>query len=204
MQNFYKLINNQLQLGPTSLTIDEILILDPTESQYLVQGWKPLFIAERPSPNQYYRAYPIYIEGIDKIYQNWEERLEQTVDRIKTIKLRDLKKYDSSNEVNSFSINGVNMWLNKNDRSSLMYSIESEEALGLTATTIYTATVPSISLQMPINMSKQFLYSLEVYAKEAYGITQNHQNNITQLTTATDIINYDFTANYPTKLIFTI
>lgn len=201
---FYKIVNTELQIAPTNLIIDEVEVMFPTEAQYLSQGWKPLLVAERPIMNKYYRIFPIYTETETDIIQEWENRIVEPLERIKTMKLQDLKIYDSSNAVNSFSINGMSMWLAKNDRAALMYSIESEEAMGMTMTAIYTATIPSYALDMPTTTAKLFLQALEVYAKQAYTVTQNHQNTIVGLTYSEAVIEYNYSTNYPDKVSFTL
>lgn len=201
---YYKIVDNELQQAPTNLTIDGVEVMYPTEEQYLSQGWKPLLVAERPIANEYYRIFPFYSETETNIIQEWENRIVESIEKLKTMKLRDLKVYDKSSEVNSFSINGMNMWLAKNDRAALMYSIESEEAMGLTMTSIYTSTIPSIMLEIPTTTAKLFLQALEVYAKQAYSVTQEHQNTIVGLTASEDVVDYQFNTGYPDKVAFVL
>lgn len=201
---YYKIVDNELQQAPTNLTIDGVEVMYPTEEQYLSQGWKPLLVTERPIANEYYRIFPFYSETETNIIQEWENRIVESIEKLKTMKLRDLKVYDKSSEVNSFSINGMNMWLAKNDRAALMYSIESEEAMGLTMTSIYTSTIPSIMLEMPTTTAKLFLQALEVYAKQAYSVTQEHQNAIVGLTASEDVVDYQFNTGYPDKVAFVL
>jgi hypothetical protein len=193
MENYYKLINGELTL--------------PTSDQYLSIGYKILITTPRPNttiPNKYTKLFPVYVENENTITQNWELRPISNINEIKKMKLEDLRKYDISSDVNEFIINGLPMWINKNDRASLMYSIQSEEQLGILTTSIYTTNIPSIKLEIPIQTAKSFLQALEVYAKECYCITKEHQNAINSLTDAQQIIDYDFTVNYPTKLSFVL
>ena len=193
MENYYKLINGELTL--------------PTSDQYLSIGYKILITTPRPNttlPNKYTKLFPVYVENETTITQNWELRPISNINEIKKMKLEDLRKYDISSDVNEFIINGLPMWINKNDRASLMYSIQSEEQLGILTTSIYTTNIPSIKLEMPVQTAKSFLHALEVYAKECYCVTKEHQNAINSLTDAQQIIDYDFTVNYPTKLSFVL
>jgi hypothetical protein len=189
MENYYKLINGELTL--------------PTSDQYLSIGYKILITTPRPNttiPNKYTKLFPVYVENENTITQNWELRPISNINEIKKMKLEDLRKYDISSDVNEFIINGLPMWINKNDRASLMYSIQSEEQLGILTTSIYTTNIPSIKLEIPIQTAKSFLQALEVYAKECYCITKEHQNAINSLTDAQQIIDYDFTFIILTKL----
>ena len=55
-------------------------------------------------------------------------------------------------------------------------------------------------LTIPVDMAKQFLAQLEVYAGKCYLQTQKHLLALKDLRTIDDIMNYDFTAGYPEKL----
>lgn len=193
-ERYYKLIGGEL--------------LSPTCDQYLSIGYKKLVITQplntSPSPNRYTKLFPVYIEDETTITQNWELRPISNINDIRKMKLEDLRRYDISSNVNEFSINGMPMWINKNDRAALMYSIQSEEQSGILTTSIYTTNVPSIKLEMPILIAKSFLQTLEVYAKACYCVTKEHQNAITLLADAQQLIDYDFTINYPPKLSFVL
>lgn len=203
--NYYKLINNELVTSPSELTIDGVLVTNPTQEQYLSQGWKPLLIAEQLKRDSYHQIESIYIETNEYIIKKYKLVLIDNIDRAKRIKINELMKYDSSTEVNSFYINGIEIWLDKNDRVSLMYSIESEEnILSNTTTVIYTKTKPSIPITLDITMAKTLLQTIEVYAKNSYGVTQTHLNNILNLTTSEDVNNYNFKQGYPNKINLTI
>jgi len=202
---YYKLINNELVTSPSELTIGGVLVTNPTQEQYLSQGWKPLLIAEQLKRDSYHRIESIYIETNEYIIKKYKLVLIDDIDRAKRMKINELMKYDSSTEVNSFYINGMEIWLNKNDRVSLMYSIESEEnILSNTTTVIYTKTKPSIPITLDITMAKTLLQTIEVYAKNSYGVTQTHLNNILNLTTSEDVNNYNFKQGYPNKINLTI
>lgn len=202
---YYKLINNELVTSPSELTIGGVLVTNPTQEQYLSQGWKPLLIAEQLKRDSYHQIESIYIETNEYIIKKYKLVLIDDIDRAKRIKINELMKYDSSSEVNSFYINGMEIWLDKNDRVSLMYSIESEEnILSNTTTVIYTKTKPSIPITLDITMAKTLLQTIEVYAKNSYGVTQTHLNNILNLTTSEDVNNYNFKQGYPNKINLTI
>jgi hypothetical protein len=202
---YYKLINNELVTSPSELTIGGVLVTNPTQEQYLSQGWKPLLVAEQLKKDSYHQIESIYIETNEYIIKKYKLVLIDDIDRAKRIKINELMKYDSSSEVNSFYINGMEIWLDKNDRVSLMYSIESEEnILSNTTTVIYTKTKPSIPITLDITMAKTLLQTIEVYAKNSYGVTQTHLNNILNLTTSEDVNNYNFKQGYPNKINLTI
>ena len=47
---------------------------------------------------------------------------------------------------------------------------------------------------------KEFLNKLEVYAGECFAVTAKHRVAINQLKSTEELLNYDFTANYPKKI----
>lgn len=110
--------------------------------------------------------------------------------------------YDSSEAVNSFSFGGVNMWLDKATRVGLKLRFEAELALGKESTTLWlngmNFTLPLSGEQSAINV----LVALEVYASASYDVTQMHLANVAAMTTAEEILAYDWTSGYPEKLAF--
>lgn len=204
MLKYFKLIDGSLIEAPDTIILDTIEITNPTGEQYIAAGWKPIYKMDVPKPNMYYRYEPSYTEETMYILQDWTAVISNTIDRTRQLKLQEIKRHDMSPNVNTFTINGMNMWLNKSDRSSLMYSINCEEAMGATMSYIYTNTTPSIGLEIPISYAKSFLQTIEVYAKQSYNITQNHINNIFSMTASEDIINYNYNVGYPDKLTFTL
>ncbi len=209
---YYKILSDntsedptpQLIEAPSTLVVDGTVIENPTEVQYLSLGWKRLYIGQTLPINQYYKNVLTYTELSTCIIGDYQQVLINDIQQLKNAKIRDVKKWDSSSNVNSFTISGISMWMDKNTRASLMFSIDSEMFAGYTETTIYTDSIPSYPLTIPIIIAKQFLTSLEVYAKECYATTINHINNINNLTNVNDILNYNFTIGYPEKLVFNL
>lgn len=199
---YYKLVGGRLIMAPGNLNINGVNVIFPTEEQYLNMGYKILIENPAPPVTKYTKLSPVYVEDETTITKNWELTPSANIIEIKRMKLDDLKNYDMSSEINEFSINGMPLWVNKSARTSLMYSILSEEQLGFSTTSVYTDTIPSIKLEMSIQTSKIFLQTIEVYAKECYCVTKEHQNSIVGLTDSMAVINYDFTVNYPAKLSF--
>lgn len=106
-------------------------------------------------------------------------------------------EYDSSDHVNSFYVNGIAMWLPKEERLSLRNSSTIQKNNGLSETTLWTSFGP-ISIQ--IDLVLQLLDTIEMYAVECYNNTQKHLQEIKALQTRRDMFSYDITAGYPTPL----
>lgn len=54
----------------------------------------------------------------------------------------------------------------------------------------------------PISVWRQMLNALEVYAAEALNTTERHKAAIERMDNIQDVIDYDYTQGYPTKLEF--
>lgn len=107
--------------------------------------------------------------------------------------------YDSSEEVNIFSIQGLNVWLDKATRSGLKLRFEAEQAMGQENTILWYN-----NMQFPLLVKDaiQMLYAIEIYASACYDNTQRHLAEVDRLESIEDIDAYDYTAGYPEKLQF--
>lgn len=152
---------------------DGMQILAPTEAMILEDGW-----VEYTAP---------------------ELTEEQKLERAKATMKHRLKDYDSSQSVNSFSIDETSLWLDKATRAGLMLRFQAEIATGKENTILWHEgkkfpLLTSVALQM--------LYALELYASECYDNTQSHYAAIDALATVEEVEAYDFTVGYPEKLRF--
>lgn len=131
-----------------------------------------------------------------KVDFNLEKELTP-LEKAKKDKLKEIDTYDISPEVNSFFLNGLQVWLDKSTRVGLMNSLNIEKITGKEISTLWFA---NIKLNINTDAAIQMLRSLELYALECYNKTAEHKVNVENLTSVEDIINYDFTEGYPDKL----
>lgn len=128
----------------------------------------------------------------------WEEYVpivkENTLEDYKTSKIDEVLRYDSSEEVNTFYIGDVKMWLDKSTRTGLMLRLQSEQIMGKEETTLW---YDNIMYTLPLENAFQILYALEIYASACYDNTQRHIANISKLTTKEEIEEYDYRSDYP-------
>lgn len=122
-----------------------------------------------------------------------------TVEAVREGKIAEINRYDASEAVNSFSIGGSPMWLDKNMRVGLMNSINIERQAGRTETNLWFNGVNFI---FTIEQALGMLNALELYALDCYNTTQRHIAAINALDTKEEVEAYDFTVNYPDKLNF--
>lgn len=123
------------------------------------------------------------------------------LEKAKEEKIREINKYDTSDNVNSFLLNGVQVWLNKDTRVGLMNSLNIEKSSGKEISTLWFGT---IKLEINIDAAIQMLGAIELYALECYNKTAEHKQNVEKLTSVEAVKKYDFTIGYPNKLNLTV
>ena len=100
---------------------------------------------------------------------------EYSIDEIKEMKVNRILLYDKSKAVNSFTLSGKEMWLDKDTR---------------------------VGLKNSISIEQDMLNSLELYALDCYNVTQLHLAAIKKMYIVSQIEEYDYTVGYPEKLLF--
>ena len=121
------------------------------------------------------------------------------IESVKTMVLQDITAYDTSEAVNSFTLQGKQMWLPKETRVGLMNSLSIEKAAGKTETVLWFGNESYI---LPIDTAMQMLSALELYALDCYNVTAAHKADIEALTTVEEVVAYDYESDYPAKLNF--
>lgn len=145
-------------------------------------------------------------DQIDDIYYNIQvdfgiESPISKLDQAKKEVIRKIDEYDTSVNVNSFKLNGVDVWLSKDTRVGLMNSINIEKNAGKEESVLW---LNGICITVNCDAAVQMLSSLELYALACYNKTAEHKLAVSQLTDVSKVKAYDYTAGYPDKLSFTI
>lgn len=145
-------------------------------------------------------------DQIDDIYYNIQvdfgiESPISKLDQAKKEVIRKIDEYDTSVNVNSFKLNGVDVWLSKDTRVGLMNSISIEKAAGKEQSALW---FNSICVTVNCDSAIQMLSALELYALDCYNKTAEHKINVQNLSSIEEVHNYDYTQGYPSKLEFTI
>lgn len=115
--------------------------------------------------------------------------------------IKAIDTYDASMDVNSFFLNGLQVWLDKSTRVGLMNSLNIEKTSGKETSTLWFG---NIKLDINTEAAIQMLSALELYALKCYNKTAEHKVNIENMTSVEDVVNYNFTEGYPDKLNFNI
>lgn len=109
------------------------------------------------------------------------------------------KEYDKSDDVNCFIFNGKKYWFDKDTRLGLINSLNVQENIGQTTTTLW---IGNISVNVSIEYIREFLKNLELYAIECFNVTQTHLNEINSIDNRDELFEYNITTSYPEPIEF--
>lgn len=87
------------------------------------------------------------------------------------MKIAEINAYDKSDAVNSFTLAGKQIWLDKDTRVGLVNSIGIEKESGRMNTTLWYNAEKYV---IPVDTALQMLNRLELYALDCYNVTQSH------------------------------
>ena len=118
---------------------------------------------------------------------------------IKEEAIEQITEYDQSEDVNSFTLQGKQMWLPKETRVGLVNSITIEKNAGKKTTILWFG---GEKYELPVDTALQMLSALELYALECYNVTAAHKSAVNALEGVEDVVAYDYTQGYPEKLNF--
>ena len=138
-------------------------------------------------------VYKYDVVDIDKRFKTEDEVIAE----LKVLKIDEITKYDTSSNVNVFSLNGVDVWLDRDTRVGLMNSTTIAKNMGQENTILWLGTV---KITVKCDQAIQLLSALEMYALSCFNKTAEHRNNVEALSTINEIVSYDYTVGYPEKL----
>ena len=140
-------------------------------------------------------VYKYDVVDIDRRFKTEDEVIAE----LKKLKIDEITKYDTSSNVNVFSLNGVDVWLDRDTRVSLMNSTTIAKNMGQENTILWLGTV---KITVKCDQAIQLLSALEMYALSCFNKTAEHKKNVEALSTINEIVSYDYTVGYPEKLNF--
>lgn len=124
---------------------------------------------------------------------------EKTLEEAKAEMIERVLTYDSSEEVNSFFVQGQRVWLDKATRVGLMLRVDAELDNAKTETTLWSNGTP---VTLNLDDARKMLQKVELYASECYDNTQRHLANVNGFASIEEVESYDYKNNYPAKLAF--
>lgn len=200
---YAKLNNDRLEYATDTYKSDSNeLILNFKSNPDLMKQYGFKQVIDVPVPyNRNHQTYTVfYVEDANTITAQYSVNY-LSIETLKEMKLNELVDYDKSGDVNAFTVNGENVWFNKDTRSALSTSIGAAELLG-EAEISFMISDKAFSIE--ISKAKQMLAQLQRYADACFLNTEEHRQAISKLIDEVVVINYDFTKGYPTKLTFEI
>ena len=136
----------------------------------------------------------------ETLLEHGYEKVEVPEDELRRAieaKVAEIRAYDQSDAVNSFKLNGVSVWINREDRIGTRRAIKLDAEAGKTESDIW---LHGFHLRVNCQLAMKLLDMVGSYAYEAYNVTQQHLYAVQQLKTAEDVRKYDHTQGYPEKL----
>lgn len=176
------------------LSAEEYNNLGETWQDYLDNKWVLLSDEQKA----FYEANPTA-----SVKEVWDMELTpphvRTLDEAKSEKIMEIEEYDSSEAVNSFTIGNQTMWLTVSERQQLATQVSSSEAIGRTTMTRWYG---GEDFTFSLDVWKQMLVALEIYAGDSKNVTEAHKAAVNALETIEEVDNFNITAGYPDKLSF--
>jgi hypothetical protein len=132
----------------------------------------------------------------------WNMQLKQrTLDQAKEEMIEKITEYDSSTEVNSFTINNeIEGWLTPEERSNYKSSIDAAKLVGLNELSFF---IGDMLLTVSPTQAEYMLAQIQLYADQCYIVTKEHKIEVMNLESIEDVDSYDYTKDYPEKINFT-
>lgn len=152
------------------IEVNDRMIITPTPAILLENGYTPVDV----EPSQ-----------------------EELLAAAKVEKIAEIKEYDNSDAVNSFKLNGISVWINREDRIGTRRAIELDIASGKTESEIW---LNGFKLIVNSELALKLLDAVGHYAYSAYNVTQSHIFAVKNLTSINEVEKYDYTKGYPQKL----
>lgn len=162
-------------------------------------------IVRRRSNDTYFKRATVLKGETEADFEEVDSMPDPELQEAIAAKLQAIADYDTSPAVNSFTLNGADVWLDKATRVGLMNSTTIEKAAGNETTTLWFA-IGGVETEIVVacDAAIQMLSALEMYALDCYNRTAQHKAAVAKLTAKEDVEAYDHTAGYPEKLSFTI
>lgn len=127
---------------------------------------------------------------------------QDVMPRLKDLVLSEISAYDKSSAVNSLTIDGKEIWLDRDTRLALRQRFAAEQASGISKTSIRYG---SYVFNLDVSDALPMLNAIEVYACKCFDNTEAHKAAVKSdtLTGIEEVLAYDYKQGYPEKPSFT-
>ena len=110
-----------------------------------------------------------------------------------------ISAYDKSSHVDGFTISGVKLWLDSEMRGKVRENLEHCDRKGMERTVL---RIGGMSFPVSVADGWEMYYAVVGYACECWNVTEGHLASVSQLESIEEIMEYDYTIGYPSKLEF--
>lgn len=126
----------------------------------------------------------------------------RTLEQAKFEKIKEITNYDSSQEVNDFTINELyHTWLTPTEITNYNQSVEAAKLMQVDTLQFF---IGDVLLEVETSKAELMLAAIKLYADNCFIVTKQHKLAVNNLETIEEVDNYDYTVGYPSKLNFDI
>ena len=111
--------------------------------------------------------------------------------------LEKITEWDTSEAVNSFVLDGMAVWIDKDTRMGLRQNIADKVTLGEQHISMW---LQGRAITLPCAEAERLMCGLENYAYECYCVTARHKAEVNALNTEEEVLAYDYMNGYPDKI----
>ena len=139
------------------------------------------------------------VHELREIYNGIGMNEEQQVVYLKEALLAEIRRYDKSEAVEDFSVQGIHMWLDSTKRTKVWENLMTAQQKGEGDVILRDG---GYAFPMSLQMGWQLYYAVLDYARATWDVTEIHLAKAAKLETVEEILAYDYTQGYPEKLSF--
>lgn len=118
---------------------------------------------------------------------------EELLEKAKAEKIAEIERYNSSTNVNAFTVGGIPMWLDFDQRSRLKNSIDAAEAEGRQE---LTKKYRGMTFTYTIPVWRQMFAVVENYAGDCQNVSEAHKASVQAMATLAEVETFDVTVGY--------
>jgi hypothetical protein len=126
----------------------------------------------------------------------------RTLEDAKNEMIANIDAYDSSINVNGFTVNNeIEAWFTADERSNYKSSIDAAKLLGVDTLSFF---INDIEMTLPTESVENMLAQIQLYADQCYIVTKQHKLDVNALETIEEVDAYPYMNGYPQRLNFDV
>ena len=126
----------------------------------------------------------------------------RTLEDAKNEMIANIDAYDSSINVNGFTVNNeIEAWFTADERSNYKSSIDAAKLLGVETLSFF---VNDIEMTLPTESVEYMLAQIQLYADQCYIVTKQHKLDVNALETIEEVDAYPYMNGYPKRINFDV